>query len=1243
MTTLNEIEQRLSEIDQGTFQKLASAYLREEGRAYLNPVGQVVGANKTRIGTPDAFVARPDGKYDFAEYTTQRIKLGDKLARDLASCLDNKKTGIPDEKLGCFVFCHTGHLDIGELEAARGSAIGRFDEVSEIGLESLAHGLRFHHPGLAKEFLNVSPDTEQITTIDRFVSEYDDTRTAIPLAIDFGFRHDDLEAIIALMQGGTHVFLTGGAGVGKTRLAIEAARRLASLRPQSVVYCIRPRTLDLYDDLSHYCAQPGEYVLVVDDANRVNSFEYIANLLESRRPDRHIVVIVTVREYAQRGIVDRRIAGSEAKVIRVKPLSRNDICDLVERAYGIKNSLFLDRIAAIAQGNPRLAMMAGALAKREGRLDSIYSSADLYEEYFSAVRADLAELGERNVVACAAMVVLFRRIDSEDKALVAAACDMLGVSTEDFWSVVSRLHDLELVDQYVEPLAVRVQDQVLATYLFYRAVFKDRSLSLEGLLRSFFEIAPASFAEALSAAFEAVGSPPIYEHTKDVALLLWDDHEFLHTEELRRTFLRMFWPVLQTQALGYVKSSIEAVQSTRSPVTMASFQDEVRYGMDYSLELLELLGGSSLENAEIATDLTLTYFRRRPDHASHVGKVFKDGFGLAPHSHLEGYSRQKRVLDQVWEACESGRNEAFSCLLLSLARKYLSVDCDTATSSRGGVVTITRFRPLLNQDLSRLRQDTFKRLMILHVGGSYGEEPLQVIESAIEYQDDAEFLRSDLAELLPDVTQTLAGGTLREQLAADRICSAMRRNKIEGREDLESHLDNELLSLYRLVTSRDVDHAASRRRPSGDVRSDLMKNYGGRDQEGYLSVLGSFLAVRAVLRDHETWHFDDVVSELFEVLSQEPADVFTAVLSGYLAAGDPLEVRAIDRIVARLVGAIGSSACWDIVSATEYPTKNRWKLATCLCAPVVDIDGVWLGRLMDLYQNAPVYDLLVDPERLEPYVELSKDIIVRITHILIDREDGATRALWPLFNGRIRKGHQLLVLFESDPVLLERAYFLALESGLQVDHDGSALADVVSTRREALAAFIDWQLASANQNRLHKVRSDQDMSLVWHLLDAQWLTEITRRIFEFDATKSFHRASVLESLFRSVSLNTQTVQDDLLKKVIAANASDKGFIAFLFRLVSSFPRARRLQFIEALINSNADIDVFKGIDLEPRVSSWSGSHVPVLNGEIDYLRSILLMMSGVALLPHRDYLERRISALRQEVNRAERREFLDGL
>jgi hypothetical protein len=95
MSKLTQIERALLEIDPAGFQRLCDSYLVSRGYDRLNPIGLVIGADKVAKGTPDTLITRPDGKYIFAEYSTQQGGLAGKFMRDLAKCFDEGKTGIP--------------------------------------------------------------------------------------------------------------------------------------------------------------------------------------------------------------------------------------------------------------------------------------------------------------------------------------------------------------------------------------------------------------------------------------------------------------------------------------------------------------------------------------------------------------------------------------------------------------------------------------------------------------------------------------------------------------------------------------------------------------------------------------------------------------------------------------------------------------------------------------------------------------------------------------------------------------------------------------------------------------------------------------------------------------------------------------------------------------------------------------------------------------------------------------------
>jgi hypothetical protein len=109
----------------------------------------------------------------------------------------------------------------------------------------------------------------------------------------------------------------------------------------------------------------------VDDANRVSRFEYVVQLLQYLRKDQQIKVITTVRDYALAQVQKAAQHYGGGVAVAVHPFNVEQIKQLVEDEYEIRNPFYLERIADIARGNPRLAIMAAEVAKHKGTLQSI--------------------------------------------------------------------------------------------------------------------------------------------------------------------------------------------------------------------------------------------------------------------------------------------------------------------------------------------------------------------------------------------------------------------------------------------------------------------------------------------------------------------------------------------------------------------------------------------------------------------------------------------------------------------------------------------------------------------------------------------------------------------------------------------------------------------------------------------------------------------------------------------------------
>ena len=377
MSKINEIQNKLKGLNEGLFQKLADAYLHKKGYERVNSLGSVIGSDKVKKGTPDTLISLQNGKYVFAEHTTQQIGLYEKLTGDLMKCFDEEKTGIPIQKIEEMVFCHNSILTTEKENGLAEECQKHEVNLNIFGITAISYHLYQKYPGIARDFLGVEVDTGQIVLPDEFVARYSKNRLATRLDTTFHFREEEVKRVLQGLEESDLAIISGRAGVGKSRLALECCRRFKELHQEFKVRCIFNRGLDLFEDLRVHFLEPGSFLILVDDANRVTRFDYIIHLLQDQRgEDQRVKVIATVRNYAVEKIRNEAKSCGGFVEVELQPLEEKQIKELVEGEYGIKNQFFLNRIAEIAKGNPRLAIMAaevtraGGVASKHSRCDA---------------------------------------------------------------------------------------------------------------------------------------------------------------------------------------------------------------------------------------------------------------------------------------------------------------------------------------------------------------------------------------------------------------------------------------------------------------------------------------------------------------------------------------------------------------------------------------------------------------------------------------------------------------------------------------------------------------------------------------------------------------------------------------------------------------------------------------------------------------------------------------------------------
>lgn len=612
MNRLQAIENKLSSINPAAFQNLCDSFLalRNTNYSAFSRTGSQSGKQKPVKGTPDTFLLLPNGKYIFVEYSTNVSAGVSKLQEDINKCIDTQKTGILLEQISEIILCVNFNLSAAKIQTLKDLLVNTRILLTIYTLDALAIELHLNHRDLTHEYLGLSLDTGQIVSIDKFIEEYDRASKGIatPLSNTFLHREKELQELKQTISQSDFIILTGAPGIGKTKLALEGIKSFLSENLSYGAYCVSYKHHTLLDDLYQYFDADKDYILFVDDANRIDAFSQITGFYKASRKG-NLKVIITVRDYA---FQDIRILCQEFSPQRfdLTKFTDEQITDIIKATPLETVPYFHKQIINIADGNPRIAIMAALLANAKMDIYALADVSDLFESYFTTFVADDGEFANDFNIKCLGLISFFYTIPYKNKEITISILDNFGLEYSTFIDAIDKLDKLELVEIQFEH--IKIPEQNLATFFFYKTFIKDNLLSVEILLDKYFENNTSRFKDSVFSAYNTLGYSKVMDNLKPFLQNYWKVNK--SDEEKAYKFLTVFWFYLPDETLEFVYELVQALPEKQTDIYDVTYENNAFF-YDKN-KVIELIGEffRSPYKLKDALQLAFEFTRKEPEH-----------------------------------------------------------------------------------------------------------------------------------------------------------------------------------------------------------------------------------------------------------------------------------------------------------------------------------------------------------------------------------------------------------------------------------------------------------------------------------------------------------------------------------------------------------------------------------------------------------------------------------------------------
>jgi len=1246
MIEVVQIEDALSRINGDIFQELCNhyLYLRLNPNS-ITPIGSVIGKEKSRKGIPDSYLTSTDNELVFAEFTTkERLETGqsffNKLKSDVENCFDTSKTGLKKEEINKVILCFTEKVKPDERKKLEDICTKHNPNcILELkGIRDLAFAI-LDYPILGS-YVGVKIGTGQIQEPSEFIANYEKNKISTPLSNAFFGRDKEIETGLNYLDNNDLLLIHGAPGTGKSRYTIELAKRYSEKKDFKFL-CIGNKELPIWEDLKTIIRTDKKYILLVDDANRLaKNFQWIVGLLNDRDSNT-LKVLVTVRDYAFPQV--KSIAANfDFSSIEIGAFSNDEIKNIIQSDdFKINDPSYIDRILKIAQGNARLAIMCAKVALKAKNILELDDASQIYDEYFEPLFEEVKLLKEPIAQKSLALISFFSRIDKENSELCDFIFSSLNVDENKFWEICYELHDCELVDLFEQQI-VKISDQIFSTYIFYKSVIENETLSFKFFLDNYLDY-ENRITDTIVPVINTFNHKQIEGKLKPLILEKWLNIEKEGNKQNSLKYLDLFWVYLCPQVINFIKKQIDSQEVEQTNEYRYSYElNEFSYGTGKDLEILSRFRFHGDDFFKDALELMLYYAIKSPSKMPAIIYTFKEKFNFSRLGYMYGDRVQHLLFDYlITNAQTANKKKIYQSILTELLPSFLKLEY-REDEGNGRSITFYTYRIGLSKSIKSFRAKCFNYLL----QSASKSSVLQVLYklSYYEYKHSNDILQHDLGFIYQIINKHFAPEEFEDCFVLQNVLEGLDWLKVDYTDKINNNYKSRLYQLAEVLKKDRQRKRTLGWQEEEKLHQKELKEYCvdfDIDKYEALFVNVSLILnhLKNVSRGNLEWQYENSLNTIFGNLAETDTNSFFKALDlnftkfkfnlnyAYIFSRFFQTAPQLYLELYRLIENQSTTIkfCYHQTINTEKVSDEHLLLL--------------YSDLLDSIKSLNSQHVFWDLTYVSKYKKLKeeKDIYTEILKIALTKIKSE--------QVKISVGQHFIekcISFNSISFdVLVEAYLFSKDIEQHFDYEKKILKTLLQGDSNVLIRLLKFN--SPIRISYHDLEHE-NFDFIWELDNYK---SIIDSIFEFYISSETYYFSerAIAAFFPAAMDKYGKKPIEYLNNIIDEKYLNEKYIDIVFSIICYKYSGLKMEFLERFLKLNADFVIFKNLEIIQGSKSWSGSYIPVLEGEKKIWENVISVLNKlpnrINYYDHKEFANRQIGYIELRIKDETKREFYE--